>query len=131
MRRGIVLVLFLALAISCRRPGIHFLLERTVQRAAGEYGAGSGLFTLLQKGTHVTGAYHWKGCANLLGGSIVGTAHGNSLVATFNHHGDSRGTLRLHLSADRRHITGTFLVTSGACPDVTGRFDATYLGKLK
>jgi hypothetical protein len=131
MRRGVVLVLFLALAIAGAAQASTSSWSGRWQRAAGEYGAGSGLFTLLQKGTHVTGAYHWKGCANLLGGSIVGTAHGNSLVATFNHHGDSRGTLRLHLSADRRHITGTFLVTSGACPDVTGRFDATYLGKLK
>ena len=99
------------------------------QRAAGEFGAGSPVFTLLQQGNHVTGTYHWKGCTNVFGGNVVGTAHGSSLIATFNHHGDARGTLRLHLSADRHHITGTFKVTSGTCAGAAGAFDATYLGK--
>jgi hypothetical protein len=60
------------------------------------------------------------------GGSQVS----HSLVATFNHHGDAHGTLRLHLSADRRHITGTFNVTSGTCAGTAGPFHATYLAKL-
>ena len=131
MRRAAVLVLFLALAAAAVAQASTSSWSGRWQRAAGEYGAGSGVFTLLQKGTHVTGAYHWNGCAGLVGGSIVGTARGNLLVATFNRNGDARGTLRLHLSVDRHHISGTFRVTSGACPDATGRFDATYLGKIK
>ena len=131
MRRAAVLIVLLALAGSAVAQASIPSWSGRWQRARTEYGAGSGLFTLQQKGTHVTGAYHWKGCTNLYGGSIVGTAHGNSLVATFNRNGDVHGTLRLHLSADQHHITGTWKVTSGKCPDSTGSFDATYLGKLK
>jgi hypothetical protein len=101
------------------------------QRAAGEYGAGSGVFTLLQKETHVTGAYHWKGCAAVFGGSIVGTATGRALTAMFNHHGDARGTLQLRLSADGHHITGSFKVTAGTCAGAAGPFDASYIGKIQ
>jgi hypothetical protein len=100
------------------------------QRAAGEYGAGSGAFTLVQKGTRVTGAYHWKGCSAVFGGRVVGTANGRSLSGTFAHGGDSRGTLRLRLSANGRRITGSFKVTSGTCAGAAGAFDASYLGKL-
>ena len=82
-------------------------------------------------GTHVTGSYHWKGCTNVFGGTVTGTAKGPMLVATFDHHGDAHGTLQLHLSADRHHITGTFKVTSGTCAGSAGPFHATYLGKPK
>lgn len=63
--------------------------------------------------------------------TVVGTAHGNTLIARFNHHGDAGGTLRLRLSSDGHHITGTFKVTSGTCAGASGAFDARYLGKLK
>jgi hypothetical protein len=131
MRRTALLALFLALAASAVAQAATWNWSGRWQRAAGEYGAGSGVFTLVQKGTHVTGTYHWKGCANVFGGSVVGTAHGNTLAATFSHHGDASGTLRLRLSADRRHITGSFKVTSGTCAGTAGAFHATYLGALK
>ena len=101
------------------------------QRAAGEYGAGSGIFTLAQNGKGVSGKYHWKGCAAVFGGTIAGTANGRSLTATFTHHGDARGTLRLHLSKDGRSITGTFKVTQGTCTGAAGPFHATYVGPLR
>ena len=94
-----------------------------------QYGAGSGLFTLAQKGARVTGVYHWKGCAAVFGGTIVGTVTGRSLAAVFNHKGDARGTLRLHLSPNGRHITGSFKVTAGTCAGAAGAFDASRLGK--
>lgn len=131
MRRIVLVALVLTIAASAVAQAATWSWSGRWQRAAGEYGAGSGVFTLLQKGTHVTGTYHWKGCANVFGGSVAGTARGNSLVATFNHRGDARGTLRLRQSADRRHIAGTFRVTSGTCAGASGAFHATYLGKLK
>ena len=131
MRRAALLALVLALAVAVVAQASSWSWSGRWQRAAGEYGAGSPVFSLQQKGSHVTGTYHWKGCTNVFGGSVVGTANGNSLVATFNHHGDAHGTLRLHLSADRHHMTGTFNVTSGTCAGTAGPFHATYLGKLK
>jgi len=131
VRRRLALVAFLlALASAAVAQAASPSWSGRWQRAAGEYGAGSGVFTLVQKGAHVTGAYHWRGCTNVFGGSVVGTAHGTALTATFNHHGDAKGTLHLRLSADGRRITGTFKVTSGTCAGTAGAFDATYLGKL-
>jgi len=97
------------------------------RRAAGEYGAGSGIFTLVQHGNHVTGLYHWKGCTNVFGGTLSGTAKGRSLTAVFNHRGDAHGTLALRLSPNGRAITGTFKVTGGTCAGTTGAFHATRL----
>jgi hypothetical protein len=102
------------------------------QRAAGEYGAGSGVFTLAQDGTHVSGTYHWKGCGAAFGGSVVGTATGRSLTAVFNRTGDARGTLQLLLSVDGHQISGSYKVTAG-CRNTypAGRFDASYIGKIQ
>ena len=130
MRRAVLLVLLLALVGPAVAHPSAWSWSGRWQRAAGEYGAGSGVFTLVQKGTHVTGAYHWRGCTNVFGGTVAGTAHGNTLIATFNHHGDASGTLRLQLT-DQHHIVGTFKVTSGTCAGTAGAFHATYLGKLK
>lgn len=131
VRRIALVVLFVALAATAFAQASTRSWSGRWQRAAGEYGAGSGVFTLVEKGTHVTGVYHWKGCTNVFGRTVVGTAHGNTLIARFNHHGDAGGTLRLRLSSDGHHITGTFKVTSGTCAGASGAFDARYLGKLK
>ena len=130
MRRAVILLALLTLILpSGTQAGAAASWGGRWQRAAGQYGAGSGVFTLAQKGMHVTGRYPWKGCAAVFGGSIVGTATGRSLAAMFNHKGDARGTLRLHLSSNGRHITGSFKVTAGTCAGTAGAFDATRLGK--
>jgi len=131
VRRAALLVVSFALVASAAAQASTWTWSGRWQRAAGEYGAGSGVFTLVQKGNHVTGSYHWKGCTNVFGGTVTGTAQGNTLVATFNHHADASGTLRLRLTADHKHIVGTFKVTSGTCAGTAGAFHATYLGTLK
>jgi hypothetical protein len=74
VRRSALLVVILALGVAAAAQASSWSWTGRWQRAAGEYGAGSGVFTLTQKGTHVTGAYHWRGCTNVFGGSVVGTA---------------------------------------------------------
>ena len=130
MRRGLLLALVTALI------GANVAAASTAPwsgrwlRAAGEHGAGSGIFTLVQRGTKVTGTYRWKGCSNVFGATIKGVANGRSLTAVFSHRGDSTGTLALRLSKDGRKITGTFKVTGGTCAGTTGAFNATYIGRL-
>jgi hypothetical protein len=61
MRRvGLLLVVCVLTASTVAQASKTASWSGRWQRAAGQYGAGSGLFTLSQKGTHVTGTYHWK-----------------------------------------------------------------------
>ena len=131
MRRVVVLVFLVTLVASTVAQAAGAPWAGRWRRAAGEYGAGSGVFTLAQRGNHVTGAYHWKGCANVFGGTVSGTAKGRSLVAVFSHHGDASGRLVLRLSTSGHTISGTFKVTAGTCKGAAGPFDATYIGPLR
>ena len=130
MRRGLLVVLVAALVAANVAVASPTLWSGRWLRAAGEYGAGSGIFTLVQRGTKVTGTYRWKGCSNVFGGTVKGVAKGRSLTAVFSHRGDTTGTLVLRLSKDGRKITGAFKVTGGTCAGTAGAFDATYLGRL-
>jgi hypothetical protein len=125
MRRGLVVAFVTALISASVAAASSVSWTGRWQRAAGEYGAGSAVFTLVQHGKHVTGLYHWKGCSNVFGGTVSGTATGRLLTAVFNHRGDAHGTLVLHLSANGRSITGSFKVTGGTCAGTTGAFHAT------
>lgn len=131
MRRVVVFVFLLTLIASTAAQAAGSPWSGRWRRAAGEYGAGSGVFTLVQRGNHVTGSYHWKGCTNVFGGTVTGTANGKSLTAVFSHHGDASGTLSLHLSKNGHAISGTFKVTAGTCKGAAGAFDATYVGPLR
>jgi len=131
MRRILLLALVVILIVANVAAGASAPWSGRWLRAPGEYGAGSGVFTLVQHGNRVTGKYHWRGCTNVFGGSVSGTATGRTLKAVFDHHGDARGTLALRLSSDGRTISGRFKVTGGTCAGTSGRFDATYVGPLR
>lgn len=100
------------------------------QRAAGEYGQGSPVFTLSQHGARVAGAFHWLGCGDQLGGSIAGKVQDGVLVATFRHK-NTAGQLRLRLTKHGKAMAGTWKVTGGPCAGGAGPFHATYVGPLR
>lgn len=82
-------------------------------------------FTLRQAGKHLTGSLPWKGCTTRRGGLLVGWAEGSSAVLAARQTDGTLVLVRLKLSRNRAHISGTYQVTAGTCT-ASGPFTATH-----